>query len=126
MAKKRKGDAPKDLGEAIEAGYQPMFMTPHEVTKHFRLGDADPAMWDEHPQKATEETLAYKLHDAEHAQSYDGKTSLYESIKREGIKTPLSIGRSPFESKPILVDGHHRLAVSRHLNPNQFLPLEYH
>lgn len=43
--------------------------------------------------------------------------SLYDSIKREGQKKPISLN---METKEIL-DGHHRLAVLYHLNPDQFV-----
>lgn len=135
MARKRKGEPPQDLGKAIDAGYQPMFMTSNEVVKHLRLGDTSYYVKDDTPskkekpfssQEMDQDTLEYKLHDSMHPQSHDGKESLYDSIKREGVTTPLKVSRSPLVKRPILSDGHHRLAVSKHLNPNQFLPIEYH
>ena len=121
------------LGKEIAAGNQPMFMTPGEISEHFSLGDSPvidrmttPAMKKTSDQQsADKETLDYKLKDAQHPQSYDGKTSLYDSIKTEGIQSPISVGRSPYMKRPIVIDGHHRLAVAHNLNPNQFLHVEY-
>ena len=110
-----------------------MFMTPGEVTEHFTLGDSPildrkttPAISKTAGQKsADKETLEYKLKDAKHPQSHDGKTSLYDSVKNEGIQSPISVGRSPYLNRPVVTDGHHRLAVAHNLNPNQFLHVEY-
>lgn len=121
MAKRRKGDAPKNLGKALKEGYQPMFMTPDEVTKHFRLAD----IVSPYTKQDVKETMDYKLADSKHPMSFDGKTSLYESVKKEGIKEPLSVETTPHVDRPILVNGHHRLAVSQNLNPKQFVPLEW-
>ena len=119
------------LGIELAQGNMPMFMTPDEVTEHFGLGDSVSSVpgtpvgtsKPEEQKKNEEDTLAYKLHDAAHSQSHDGVTPLYDSIKREGVKRPLDV--RAYGSRPELMDGHHRLAVSRHLNPKQFLPMEY-
>ena len=122
------------LGKEIAAGNRPMFMTPDEVTEHFQLGDAPVVDMKSAPgsKKSKDQqgldsmTMAYKLKDAQHAQSYDGTTSLYDSIKAHGVQTPIEIGKTNFLSRPIVTNGHHRLAVSQHLNPKQFIPMEYH
>jgi ParB-like chromosome segregation protein Spo0J len=46
--------------------------------------------------------------------------SLHDSIKKEGIKVPLSVVRD----KNLLVDGHHRAIVARDLGINQ-VPVTY-
>ena len=94
-----------------------MFMTAEEITKHFKLGDAGDS--------STKDLMEYKLQDSKHSQSHDGKTSLYESIKSEGVKKPVEIETSPYVDRPILVNGHHRLASAHNLNPKQFLPLTW-
>jgi hypothetical protein len=129
MSKKRM-TPPKDLGKALTQGYQPMFMTPGEVINHYHLGDANLMSREPGPkgaeQKAEdEETLQYKLKDSQHTQSYDGTSSLYDSIKRQGVHTPIFVGSSRYISRPVVTNGHHRLAAARHLNPNQFVPVEY-
>ena len=98
-----------------------MFMTPNEISTHFRLGD----IVTPYTKQDVKETMDYKLADSKHPQSYDGKTSLFESVKSEGVKTPLSVETSPHVDRPILVNGHHRMAISQHLNPKQFVPLQW-
>jgi hypothetical protein len=121
------------LGKEIASGHQPMFMTPDEVVEHYHLGDGH---YFENPNKLgpknedqkrmDEQTLNYKLEDSKHPQSYDGYMSLHDSIKEVGVRNPIQIGRSPYIPRPIITNGHHRLAVARNLNPQQFLPLDYH
>jgi hypothetical protein len=123
------------LGKQIAAGHQPMFMTPGEVITHYHLGDSN--LMDSKPgpkgaaQKAEDEdTLQYKLKDSQHKDSYAGQSypnssSLYDSIKEHGVHTPIFVGRSRYVPRPVVTNGHHRLAASRHLNPNQFIPVEY-
>jgi hypothetical protein len=122
-----------NLGKEIAAGNQPMFMTPDEVVEHFHLGDTH---YMDNPNKVGPKSaeqsekdkslLDYKRVDSMHPMSYDGNTSLYDSIAEHGVKEPLQIGRSPYIPRPIMTNGHHRLAASRHLNPKQFIPLDYH
>ena len=129
MAKK------SNLGKEIAAGNQPMFMTPGEVINHYHLGDSNLVSREPGPkgaeQKAEdEETLQYKLKDSQHKDSYAGQpygnaSSLYDSIKREGVHTPIFVGSSQYVPRPVVTNGHHRLAAARHLNPNQFVPVEY-
>ena len=126
------------LGKEIAAGHQPMFMTPDEVAEHTHLGDA-PFVGDfksagpkSSEQKAADEkTLAQKL-EASHGtpahddgKSFVSPTSLYDSIKEKGVTESVSIGKLKGIKRPVLIDGHHRLAASRHLNPHQFLSVEY-
>lgn len=53
--------------------------------------------------------------------------SLYESLVSEGMKTPLSIDIDHrFGPRRMnLVNGHHRLAALRNLNPDQFLNINW-
>lgn len=129
MAKK------SNLGKEIAAGNQPMFMTPGEVITHYHLGDSN-LMSDEPGPKGAEQkaededTLQYKLKDSQHRDSYAGKpyenaSSLYDSIKKQGVQTPIFVGKSYRVPRPVVQNGHHRLAAARHLNPGQFLPVEY-
>jgi hypothetical protein len=109
-------------------------MTAGEVVKHFTLGDTlffgdnsklgEPKS-DRH-QAADKETLDYKLNDAKHDQSYDGKTSLYNSIASKGVQEPIQVSSlRDSKKRPSVVNGHHRLAVTHNLNPNQFMNFEY-
>ena len=122
-----------NLGKEIAAGNQPMFMTPDEVVTHYHLGDTkfldDPnkvGPKSAEQKNLDESLLDYKRKDSMHPMSYDGNRSLYDSIAETGVHTPLQVGRSPYIPRPVLVNGHHRLAAARNLNPKQFIPLDYH
>lgn len=53
--------------------------------------------------------------------------SLGESIERTGVQKPISLGETiGSQGKPEIVGGHHRLAVMRNLNPDQYLPVVHH
>jgi hypothetical protein len=129
MAKK------SNLRKEIAAGHQPMFMTPGEVIDHYHLGDTSlmsdkPGPKGKEQKAEDEETLQYKLKDSQHKDSYAGQpygsaSSLYDSIKKEGVHTPIFVGKSYGVPRPVVQNGHHRLAAARHLNPNQFVPVEY-
>lgn len=121
------------LGKEIASGHQPMFMTPDEVVTHYHLGDGHYRENPNHMGPKTDEqwvsdenTLKYKFEDSKHPQSYDGQMSLHDSIKEVGVQNPIQVGRSPYIPRPVMTNGHHRLAVARNLNPKQFLPVEYH
>jgi len=121
------------LGKEIASGHLPMFMTPDEIIEHHHLGDTkylgDPNKPFEkkgpEQQDLDKSLMDYKRKDSMHPMSYDGNTSLYDSIKDHGIQKPINIGYSPYIPMGIVTDGHHRLAASRHLNPQQFVPVKY-
>jgi L-rhamnose mutarotase len=53
-------------------------------------------------------------------EGYDSESkSLYESIKKHGVQSPVEILNDR------VWDGHHRVASSAHANPKAFIPLEH-
>ena len=60
-----------------------------------------------------------KLESAKTTKVSKDKT-LYEDIKERGQQKPILIG-SRGMSFPQILDGHHRLAILHHINPNQFV-----
>lgn len=55
-----------------------------------------------------------------------GEETLYKSIKREGIKEPVSIDFDRNSDElPTINDGHHRVVVAHALNPNMYIPVKY-
>ena len=56
--------------------------------------------------------------------------SLYDSIKREGVRKPVELIRN-FDSGPYnregyqLGEGHHRVADAADINPNMLIPVEH-
>ena len=128
MAKKSR------LSKDLAAGNLPLpgMMTAGEVIEHFHLGDAG-RIGKQTPvgqpkgslqKQRDEDTMAYKLQDSKHPQSHDGTTSLYDSVAKKGSQSPVEVAAGPFD-RPIVFDGHHRLAITRHLNPKQFINFDY-
>ena len=120
------------LGKEIASGHLPMFMTPDEISEHHHLGDTDYLGDRNKPlekKSPEQQDLDKSLFDRKQVESMlprsYGNTSLYDSIKEHGIQKPINIGYSPSIPFGIVTDGHHRLAVSRHLNPKQFVPVKY-
>ena len=56
-----------------------------------------------------------------------GKESLYESIKKEGVTTPVSIRLNPGNNgwEEQINDGGHRVASAHDINPEMYIPVEY-
>ena len=53
--------------------------------------------------------------------------SLYDSIKRKGVTTPVSIRLSPGDNgyEEQINDGGHRVASAHDINPEMYIPVEY-
>lgn len=57
-----------------------------------------------------------------------GQESLYESIKKEGVTSPISLKVNEQDNGPHWVqinDGHHRVATAHDINPDMWLPVRY-
>lgn len=55
-----------------------------------------------------------------------GKDSLYDSIKKEGVTSPVSIWAYKDDGwKEIINNGHHRIAAAYDINPEMYIPVEY-
>ena len=53
-----------------------------------------------------------------------GGQSLGTDIEKHGVEKPIALGQHESPSgRPSLAGGHHRVAVMRHLNPDQLLPV---
>jgi hypothetical protein len=53
-----------------------------------------------------------------------GGTTTFSSIALEGVKTPVALGHEEGTGRPPFVaGGHHRIAVMRNLNPDQYMPV---
>jgi uncharacterized protein YdhG (YjbR/CyaY superfamily) len=140
------------LGEEIKQGYLPMFMTPGEMINHFTLADAaaGPSKTAEGKSDLVKQKeksmMARKLRESKtgsvynsHRRALPGVPTLHQSIAENGfdhttsfIKVNSQGARVPRYGGPLdntflpeVVDGHHRLAALRNLNPNQFIPVRY-
>jgi len=52
--------------------------------------------------------------------------TLHDSIKRVGVKKPVELHLQRGEDMPTITDGHHRVAVANHLNPDMFVSIMYY
>lgn len=143
---------PKDLGQAMKAGYQPMFMTGGEVKQHFaplendkRHPETDSDLWD---RKLKESTLTGEERYGKDAFSRDSrgawrslsgpelvrqgigaKTSLESVAKEKGMPGGALFVQdnnsgSP-SGKPQVLGGHHRVALSAAQFPEHIFPVKY-
>lgn len=54
-----------------------------------------------------------------------GKDSLYQSIQKEGVKTPIRLRMHQETKTEQINDGHHRVAAAYDINPEMYLPVSY-
>ena len=54
-------------------------------------------------------------------------TKLYDSVKRIGVKEPISIGEGRFlpYKRGTVADGHHRIAAAYNIDKNMLIPVEH-
>jgi hypothetical protein len=115
-----------NLGKELAEGNRPMFMTAGEIVKHVSLNDSSqftggtfgkdkaPAL-----KLSDKTTMRRKLRQSRSsADSTAHGAGLHESIKNQGFKGSFNIIDFGHEGR--LIQGHHRLAVQRNLNPKQF------
>jgi chorismate synthase len=110
----------------------PMFMRAGEIKSKVNAS-ADPGGGD------MEHLWKYKLREAKTGAIRNARyqptrvrkgASLYDSIKREGVKKPVELIRN-FDSisfRPAgyqLGDGHHRVAAAADIDPNMLVPVEH-
>lgn len=56
----------------------------------------------------------------------DNELTLYDSVKQKGVQTPIELDFvSKDDDTPIISDGHHRIAIANHINPNMYIPVNY-
>jgi len=106
-----------------------LFMTAGELMDH-PAGDDEmweplsksPHLYDE----KVEESL-YGPEDGTHGRSAgDSELTLHQSIKQQGVHTPIELDFvSSDDDTPVISDGHHRIAIANHINPNMYIPVNY-
>jgi hypothetical protein len=107
----------------------PMLMMARELAHHYHPADllADETPHDLWHAKIGEAMEDDSGHPVAHRSS--GQGSLYESIRTHGVIRPVAVQdpqSAPRGEKPLLWNGHHRVAVAHHLNPRSLLPVEHH
>lgn len=98
------------------------------------------SVWEhpDNPQHATGHTSTFE-HDEEEfyaaradskwgkQAAYDSRGSLYNSIKEEGVRSPIHLGKNiGTMGKPQVAGGHHRLGAQFDIDPDQPMPVLHH
>lgn len=121
-----------DRGQQFDE-HLPLFMNAREVLA--TVGMPEMEAYRDKPAETMEQLLARKLNEAKGGEFiYDdapmskalyakASESLYDQIKREGIKNPLNIYVDAKNEEKILFDGHHRLAVMNDIDPEAYFPV---
>jgi hypothetical protein len=104
-----------------------LFMTAGELMDH-PSGDTDyHEPMSENFTGLFEEKLEESIHGPETGthgfHAFDGEETLYNSVKKHGVKNPVEISYSG--DKEMLTDGHHRVAAAYDINPQMFIPVTY-
>lgn len=100
-----------------------MFMRADEI-----MGSTTPG---DFPDAADSGQWAIKEHDSRSrpenpmSSPFGGGRSLRASIEAEGVHDPVEIQHRSSQPKPILVNGHHRVATERSLDKGRYLPVEH-
>lgn len=116
----------------------PIFMTPREIRQQYRALDGDREEvvddWDAEVEERRPETDD-ELFDRKLDESLDAPANprdefsetLFESVKRDGVKNPVSLQFKDLAvlGKPQILGGHHRLAVAHEYRPDEFVPVEH-
>ena len=98
-----------------------LFMTPKEIMSEYKPNEADAERrWDykdagEDGRLETDEELWSRKADEA---SWSG---LMDDIRERGVHIPVSLD---FANKRVR-GGHHRIAAMNHINPHQFIPVNY-
>ena len=69
---------------------------------------------------------AQKLRESKEGHPYGGyKDSLYDNIKKEGVKTPVHLRLVNYGGGVRVWDGDHRIATAHDIDPNMEVPVRY-
>ena len=146
---------PKDVGKAIKAGYQPMFMTGPEIKENFAplegdkkiinlpenekankydIGDreeTDAELWDRKRKEAGqtgEQRFGEMAFALGRPQQYGiGRTTTLAGIAAaKGIPGHIAVQTASGTDKPQILGGHHRVALSVDQFKDHIFPVKYH
>jgi len=110
--------------------------TPEQLAMWKTAGDItteyEPLEGDVHPGESAEDVWARKAMEANfgspgNSRSATSGETLAQSIKREGIKHPVTLQfkDAAGEDMPTIFGGHHRIAASLYDNPDNLVPVTY-
>jgi len=107
-----------------------LFMQAHELMSIPALEGAGKPL-SEHPRahkaKLEQSQMSWENYDSVHGladKPEEGTTSLYDSIKKHGVKTPVELWMLD-DNSPMVKNGHHRIASANDINPNMYIPVSY-
>jgi hypothetical protein len=96
------------------------------------VSEYEPLIGDVHEGETSENLWARKAMEASQGAPGNSRSkttgeTLAQSIKREGIKNPVSLQfkDSAFGNQPFVLGGHHRIAASLYDNPDNLIPVTY-
>lgn len=69
-----------------------------------------------------EESASGYEHDT-YNEAEEGQSSLYDSIKKEGVKSPVTLRYSG--GLTVIDNGHHRIAAANDINHEMYIPVRY-
>jgi len=151
----KKMTPPKDLGKAMKAGYQPMFMTGPEIKEHFaplegdkrtvRLppneranrydhgerNETDSELWDRKltESKQTGEERFGEINFAMGTPQKYGisrKSTLADRAKQSGMPGHIAVQTAGRTDKQQILGGHHRVALSAEQFKDHIFPVKYY
>ena len=78
------------------------------------------------PMNESTEVYKNKLQESKEG-LHDGASSynLYDSIKKEGVKNPVSLRIRKIKKDTQIWDGHHRVVSAHDIDPNMEIPVRY-
>ena len=54
-----------------------------------------------------------------------GQKTLHQSVKEEGVKSPVTLSYDKKTKQSTIEDGHHRIAAANDVNPEMYIPVRY-
>jgi len=150
----KKNVAPKDLGKALKAGYQPMFMTGPEIKEHFpplegdkrtvRLPpneranrydhgerkETDSELWDRKLKESKQTGLerhgeiSFAFGDPQQY-GITRESTLADRAKQSGMPGHIAVQVGNAETQGQILGGHHRVALSAEQFKEHIFPVKY-
>lgn len=117
---------PSKSDSAFRYTQLPMFMSGQEFMDHIKPGDAHGAGWASLRQKVVESKRGGI--DNAWASARHGDETHYDSVKREGVRSPVSVYHPNYPDRqgsksPRLRNGHHRVLASHDIDPERLIPV---
>ena len=104
------------------SGQLSMFIPARELM-NYTAGHLDGWKPDYVPMSESPDVYRNKLKESKEGYDGSGPNNLHDSIKKEGVRTPISLR---IRKKDVQInDGHHRLVAAHDIDPNMEVPVRY-